>query len=118
MTLRWDASGFKAKLTGELMANAEIVGEFVESEARKRLLGIQDPDWGAAYRGYVARLMDNEVVREGNGITIRVGVGRGRSGSHHGLYIELGSRTAAAHPFLRPSVIENAAKIVALLGGQ
>lgn len=118
MKLDWHPEKLKRALTGELVSNAELVGKFVETDARRRLAAITDPDWGAAYRGYVAGLMGNEVEADGRGVTIRVGVRAGRRGTHHGLYIELGSKTAAPHPFLRPAVFENAAKIVQLLAGR
>jgi hypothetical protein len=42
----------------------------------------------------------------------------GTGGRHHGFFIEFGSSTAAAHPWLRPAVFENAKKIVSLLSGR
>lgn len=117
MRLEWHPERLKQKIRADLAANGELVGKFLEGEARSRLVGITDPDWGAAYRGYVASLISSDSASDGNGVLIRVGVGRGRSGSHHGLYIEFGSRTAAAHPFLRPAVFDNASRIVALLAG-
>lgn len=116
--LKWRPQEFKNEVARNLLANAELVGKFVETEARRRLLAITDPDWGEVYRGYVARLIGNEVETDSKGVTIRVGVRPGKSGSHHGLYIELGSKTAAAHPFLRPAVYENAGKIISLLAGK
>jgi hypothetical protein len=116
---KWEPAKFKAQLINELAANGEIVGKFVEEEARRRLLDIQEPDWGAGYRQeVVARLLTNTVEKEANAVVINVGVAVGPSGQHHGLYIELGSSTAPAHPFLRPAVFENGAQIVALLSGK
>lgn len=121
--LKWYAKEFKQALLSELMGNADIVGAFVESDARRRLLTVRDPDWGAGHRNYVSRLLTNEVEHEGNGIDIRVGLppGRKKSGEgtrHLGFYIEMGSRTAPAHPFLRPAVFQNGKQIVALLEGR
>lgn len=131
MRLDWNPKKFKQALTAELLANAEIVGKFVETDARRRLLALPDLAGdvrvingvrylgrGATYRRYVASLMGNEVEADSRGVTIRVGVRPGRGGSHHGLYIEMGSRTNSPSPFLRPAVFENARKIVALLAGR
>lgn len=116
MAVRWDDRAFKRQLTGQLVANGEIVGKFVEGEAKQRLLAITDPDWGTQYRGYVARLITSEVTTERRAVVIRVGVRRSYT-KWHGYYIELGTSRRAAHPYLRPSVFQNGAKIVALLSG-
>jgi len=124
MPLKWNDKQFKQAVIDTLVGNAEIAGKFVESDARRRLLAVQDPDWGAGHRKYVSRLITHTVERERNAVVIRVGLPPGKktkSGGttrHLGFYIEMGSRTAPAHPFLRPAVFENAAKIVKLLGGK
>lgn len=118
-TLTWNAEAFKSEVKRSLVANGEIVGEFVESDARRRLLAIGDPSWGKGYREQVvARLLMNLVEAKRNEIVITVGVARSSSGSHHGFYIELGSATAPAHPFLRPAVFDNGRAIIALLEGK
>jgi len=118
-TLKWTPQAVKKAVMGELVANGEIVGKFVETEARRRLLSIRDPEWGMAYRSQlVARLLTYEMESSNKEVTIRVGVRPSQSGRHHGFYIELGSKTAPAHPFLRPAVFQNAAHIVALLAGR
>jgi len=117
--LIWNAADFKAQIVKDLVSNSEIVGEFVEADARQRLLSISDPEWGRAYREQVvARLLMNRVEVGKNEVTTLVGVGKSRSGDHHGFYIELGSATAPAHPFLRPAVFSNAKAIVNLLEGK
>lgn len=125
--LTWKPEVFKAQLIRDLMANAELVGKFVETDAARRLRAYPELDTrvdgvpfkgGGAYREYVASLMGSEVSQDGNGILIKVGVRQGRGGRHHGLYIELGSRTAPPRPFLRPAVFENRDRIVALLAGK
>lgn len=119
VVIKWDEAAFKAAVLSKLVSNGEIVGEFVETDARRRLLAISDPAWGAKYRRkVVARLLDNFVEEEKNGVNIFVGVRPSSSGSHHGFYIELGSATAPAHPFLRPAVFSNGKKIVSLLAGK
>ena len=112
---RWNPKAVKDAAIEEIAGSMEIVGKFVETEARRRLLSIVDPEWGANYRrNIVARLLTYQVAREANAVVCTVGV----KGRHHGFWIETGSATAAAHPFLRPAVFNNGAKIVALLGGQ
>lgn len=119
MSLTWTPQKWKAELVKQLEANGEIVGKFVETDARRRLVAIDDPDWGAGYRQQVvARLLTNVVEKKGNEVVVTVGVAEGSGGRHHGFYIELGSSTAPAHPFLRPAVFENGGQIVALLEGK
>lgn len=119
MIKNWDAAALKKDLIAQLAANGAIVGKFVETEARSRLEAIREPSWGAGYRNeIVSRLLTNEVETKPNGVEIRVGVKAGPGGRHHGFYIELGSSTAPAQPFLRPAVLDNARKIVALLAGK
>lgn len=116
---KWQPEVVKRDLTVELLDNGEIVGKFVEKDARRRLMAIRDPEWGLAYRQkLVARLLTNLVYRGLNEVVIAVGVKKSKDSRHHGFYIELGSRTAPAHPFLRPAVFENGRKIVALLVGK
>jgi len=118
-TLTWKPEALKKSLIAELAANAEIVGKYVETEARRRLLAVTDPKWGEAYRSQlVARLLTYEVITSPKEVTINVGVRTSSSGRWHGFYIEMGSRTAPAHPFLRPAVFQNAARIVALLSSK
>jgi len=115
----WNPKKFKDELLNDLEKNGEIVGKLVETEARRRLVAITDPPWGAGYRQeIVARLLRFEVERKSNEVVITVGVASTSKSKHHGLYIELGSKTAPAQPFLRPAVFENGRKIVALLSGR
>lgn len=123
MPLTWKPDAFKKALLAELVSNAEIVGKFVEEDARRRVLAIPEPAWGAGHRKYVARLLTNVVEQERNAVVIKIGLPPGKktkSGTtrHLGFYIEMGSKTAPAHPYLRPAVYQNAAKIVALLEGK
>lgn len=118
--LEWDPDAWKkSELIPHLVSNSEIVGEFVESDARRRLLAIAVPEWGKPYRReVVSRLLDNFIEQGKNEVITMVGVRKSKSGSHHGFYIELGSRTAPPQPFLRPAVFENGKKIVALIEGK
>ena len=118
-TLTWKPDELTKKISGDLVANAQLTGRFVETDARRRLLAINDPKWGAKYRSQVvARLLTYEVETKPKEVIIKVGVRASGSGRHHGFFIEFGSRTSGPHPFLRPSVYENAARIVALLSGK
>jgi len=117
--LVWNEDEFKRGLIDFLIPNAEIAGDFIERDARKRLLSIKDPEWGRAYRReVVSRLLDNGVEESKDEVTIFVGVRKSKSGKHHGFYIEIGSSTAPAHPFLRPAVFGNAQKILDLIAGK
>lgn len=130
MIKNWNTRKLKAEVLDKLVANGEIAGDFVEKDARRRLLGIQEPPWGAGYRRkIVASLLTHTVERKPNEVAITIGVKRSESSFRHGFFIELGSsgahgwyydlrgKTVPAHPFLRPAVFENARKIVALLAG-
>ncbi len=122
--LKWNPDEFKKKLIAELVENGEIVGKFVETDARRRLLAIDDPAWGKGHRNYVSRLLMNLVERESNAVVIKIGLPPGKTTKagkptrHLGFYIEMGDAHHAAHPYLRPAVFMNAAKIVKLLSGR
>jgi hypothetical protein len=122
--LKWDPSGFKKKLISELVENGEIVGKFVEMDARKRLQAVMDPDWGKGHRNYVSRLLTSVVETEPNAVVIKIGLPPGKTTKegkqtrHLGFYIEMGDSHHAAHPYLRPAVFMNASRIVALLSGK
>ena len=94
------------------------MGVFVKQEAKRRLVAISEPEWGAKYRRLiVANLLDYVVERETNGVTISIGVKPSPATRHHGFYIEMGSHTHGPQPFLRPAVFGNGQKIVRLLEG-
>ncbi len=119
----WDPEAVKVAALAEVAENAEVVGEFVESEARRRLKAIGKPDnkRAVAWRAFLSRwALTNTVTVMANEVLIRVGmkVASGKGGRTRGFYVETGSSTAPAHPYLRPAVFNNAAKIVALLGGK
>jgi HK97 gp10 family phage protein len=116
---QWHPERVREAALDELQANAEIVGKFVEEDARRRLYAIAEPEWGEKYRRLiVGRLLTNVVEREPKAIVITVGVAGGKKGRHYGFYIETGTRKQPAHPFLRPAVFDNGRKIVALLAGR
>jgi hypothetical protein len=113
---KWDPKAVKAFVTDILLENGEIVGKFVETDARRRLRGIDYPEWGKKYRQkLVARLITYLIEKGNNEVVITVGVKESKGQRFHGYYIELGSKTAPANPFLRPAVFNNGSKIVKLL---
>ena len=127
----WKPEDVKRAVKAQLVANGEIAGKFVETDARRRLTAITVPEWGEKYRNMVVgRLLTSFVEEEAQAVVIWVGVRKGPKGSQHGLWIEVGTRGVRgtpgkpgrpghpAHPFLRPAVFENARKILALLAGK
>lgn len=130
MIRKWNPRAVKEAAIAELMANGEIVGKFVESDARRRLYAIEEPEWGERYRRQiVGQRLTFVVERKRKEVVITVGVKAGEKGRYYGFWIEVGTATIPprggepgrpghpAHPFLRPAVFENAREIVALLGG-
>ena len=121
-TSEWNPEAVIAAALDEVQRNAEIVGAFVESEARRRLDAIKQPGnkRAVAYRAFLSRYMlTNVVTRTAKEVVVRVGM-KTRSqkgGDRLGFYIETGSRLAPAHPYLRPAVFDNAREIVKLLTG-
>jgi hypothetical protein len=116
MPLLWTPERYKKRLRAELADRGQIVGEFVRRDARSRLSGIQDPDWGAGYRRFVAGLVSYEIESGPREVTVIVGV-RGGYSSYHGYYIEIGTRMRAAAPWLRPAVFNNMRQIVGIISG-
>lgn len=115
----WRPEKVREAALDELERNGEIVGKFVETDARRRLHTITEPEWGEGYRRQiVGRLLTFVVEREAKAVVITVGVRAGPKGRFHGFWIEVGTRTEPAHPYLRPAVFDNAREIVALLGGR
>jgi hypothetical protein len=118
VTLKWNDKEFKQSLKEQIAANAELVGQVVMSDARKNLLSITDPEWGAGHRLYVSKLLMTEVEVKEKEVEIRVGTRATPKSRHFGFYIETGSKSGAAHPWLRPAVFQNGRRIVEILGGK
>lgn len=115
----WNPEKVKRMVKDRLLENGEDVGSYVEGDARRRLLAINDPEWGAGYRRYVVgRLLTHTVEEKANSVDISVGVAASSDSKHHGFYIEVGSHSAPAHPFLRPAVFQNGRVIVRMLEGR
>lgn len=107
---KWDSAAV-VSFAGKILAERiETACKFVEVEARNNLNAITEPEWGRAYRTQiVGRLLTSGVIIRGKTIDGYVGVRTrsGKGGDRHGYYIELGSRTAPAHPWLRPALFNN-----------
>lgn len=118
--VNWQPAKVKQMAKDVILSRAEDVGKFVETEARRRLDAIKDPDTkrDKNYRHYLSDfVLTNTVESETNAVVIRVGMKIGKDGQHyHGYYIEIGSSTAEAHPYLRPAVFSNSREIVQMLG--
>ncbi len=120
---KWNPGAVHDQTVRELQANGEIVGKFVESEARRRLDAISKPSNKRAvgYRRFLSRfVLTNRVDVESKAVVIRVGMrkGRGKAGDMRGFYIEVGSRTAPATSFLRRAILDNKKAIMATLAGR
>lgn len=118
VTLKWMPEKLIQMVLDQAEQSAAVVGKFVETEARQRLLSIREPLWGEKYRRQVVSgLLTFEVERGEREVVVNVGVGTSARGRHHGYYIELGSDEYPAQPFLRPAVFQNAGRIVKTFGG-
>ncbi len=120
----WDTRKFKQRILDQVERNAEATGVFVRQDARLRLARIENPKWGRKYRrGALVPILDYVVERKANEIVVSVGMGKvatsdfmqGKSSTHFGFYIEMGSRKFGAQPYLRPAVFQNAEEITRLL---
>lgn len=115
----WKAAELKEALAVAVTARMEDAAKLVEVDARSRLLRIRDPEFGLGYRKVLALYRLKSVVRRvGNVIEGMIGIPPGAKGGDYGYYIETGSRTAPAHPWLRPALLTNLKTIMQLLGGR
>lgn len=111
----WRQDEVVGEVTAELEAKMETAAKVVEVAARRNLLAISEPDWGSAYRAMLANYkLSSFVVRSDKEIEAGIGLPGGKAG-HDGWYIETGSTTAPAHPWLRPALLHNLRKITQLL---
>jgi len=114
----WNAADVIAETRAEVSSSIMTAGKIVEVDARSRLLSIGDPDWGSGYRRMLALFRLTSVFsEEAREVAVSVGMPGGKAG-HDGYYIETGSSTAPAHPWLRPALLGNLRQIVALVGGR
>jgi len=120
--VRWNDKVLRERMRAILRERMELLGKVAETRARERLLAIEKPISGRAYRReIVARRLTHVLQETADGVTVTVGVRMGtkpvKGAETIGLYIELGSRTAPAQPYLRQSVFGDARDLVKLLGG-
>ena len=115
----WRQREVVAAVRAEVKGNMELAVKVVEVDARRRLLAIQDPEFGRGYRRILAlfRLI-SFVEEERDAITGRVGIPKGEKGGDYGFWIEIGSKTAPAQPWLRPSLMLNLDDLMKVLAGQ
>jgi hypothetical protein len=111
-----DLLKFKETVLDRVEANMADAGQYVVDQARRKLRAIEEPKWGAGYRRkIVADLLAFEASRQDDSLTLTIGVRTNDQGRHIGFYIEVGSSTAPAQPYLRPAIFENGLKILQLL---
>lgn len=118
--LNWKPEGVVRRTAEQVENRIGLAARYVEQDARRRLEAITDPEWGRGYRTQiVGRLLTSFVERSGKNILGHIGVrvAGGKGGEYHGYYIELGSSTAVAHPWLRPALLENRDAILSLFRG-
>jgi len=115
----WNQRKVVEAVKAEVAANMEIAATVVEVDARRRLLAIVEPEFGRGYRRVLAlyRLISKVVVGE-NAIEGQIGIPPGKEGGDYGFWIETGSHTYAAQPWLRPALMDNLKDILRLLVGR
>jgi hypothetical protein len=115
----WRQAAVIEAVATEVKSNMEIATKVVEVDARRRLLAIREPEFGQGYRRVLALYRLTSVVRQtGNEVLGAVGIPPGEKGGDYGFWIETGSRTAPAHPWLRPALLTNLRSILQILSGQ
>lgn len=113
----WHAHVIVEAVADEVELRMEDAAKLVEMDARHRLLSIRDPEFGQGYRRVLALYrLTSQVKRTRDSIVGSIGIPRGDKGDSYGFYIETGSRTAGAQPWLRPALWENLETIRELLG--
>ena len=115
----WKAEALIAAVKAQVESGMEEATKVVEVDARHRLLAIREPEFGQGYRRVLALFRLKSVVkRTAREIVGTVGIPAGDKGDSYGFYIETGSRTAGAQPWLRPALLTNLATIKQLLGAK
>jgi hypothetical protein len=115
----WNQRKIVTAVKAEVAANMEIAAAVVEVDARRRLLRIVEPEFGRAYRRVLAlyRLISRVVIGE-NAVEGQIGIPPGKESGDYGFWIEVGSHTYAAQPWLRPALMDNLKDIIKLLAGR
>jgi hypothetical protein len=109
---QWRQREVIAEIADQVTSDMETAGKVVEVDARRRLLAIRNPEFGRAYRRVLAMFrLTSFVRRAGSVIEALIGIPRGEKGGDYGFWIEMGSKTAAAQPWLRPALLTNLKRI-------
>jgi hypothetical protein len=109
---QWRQREVIEEVADQVISDMETAGKVVEVDARRRLLRIQDPEFGRKYRRVLAMFrLTSFVRRTGSTIEALVGIPKGERGGDYGFWIEVGSKTAAAQPWLRPALLTNLRRI-------
>ncbi len=116
---RWTPSDVKAMVADKIFDRMGMAAKLVEDDARRRLDAITKPDTkrDVNYRKYLSKyILTHKVEVDGKSIVGYVGMAIGKQGqTHHGFYIERGSSTAPAQPYLRPALVQNLKNIMGIL---
>jgi HK97 gp10 family phage protein len=102
--LEWDAAKVLAEVSGLVLNGMERACQFATLEAKMRV---------PVRTGKLQRAIDYEVVTVYKRVEGHVGIKRWKG--FYVWFVERGTSSAPAHPFLRPAVFENAATIVKLI---
>lgn len=117
----WNPKAVEKMIMDNLISRVDMAGQFVEDDARQRLEGIKNPDTkrDVNYRNYLAKyILTHQTEREKRSVISRIGMKIGKEGQrHHGFYIERGSSTAPAQPYLRPALVQNLKDIMDIISG-
>ncbi|MFH0902329.1 MAG: HK97-gp10 family putative phage morphogenesis protein [Pseudomonadota bacterium] len=111
----WNADELLAEISGRLINGMDKAMSFAAEKARA------GAPVGAT--GRVQKLVDYEVVPEGNDVVGRVGVNKGKDRgasasqgeAFYWRFHEYGTRKLRARPFVRPAVFENGDEITRLI---
>lgn len=123
--VKWMPQNVRNMVLEVLDNNAETAAHFILDNARQRFRSITTPDTprDRAYRNFLYKYMfAYNINKVPNGREIEIGLKVGQTGTsgvhHHGFFIEIGSKSAPSHPYLRPAVFGNAAEITQLWTGE
>jgi len=116
---QWKQAELIEAVKAQVTRGMEDAAKLVEVDARHRLLRIRQPDFGQGYRRVLALYrLKSSVKSEARAVEARIGIPPGEKGGDYGFFIEVGSRTAPAHPWLRPALLENLKDVLRLVGGK
>lgn len=103
--LEWRQQEVLAEIAGKVVQGMDDACAFAAEQARSK---------APKKSGFLKENIDHEVKARGLTVTGYVGV---KHAAFYGYFHELGTSKMAAHPFLRPAVLENADEIVRRVAG-